>query len=118
MSIFDRQLAKDGRDTTLQSRTEKITNGQSSQVFNDLCTVRALIKTVRGKSVFDSTGTQRVATHEICLYFVEGITSETWVKLDTRRIKVLTVENICEGDKRLRLMCTERGEDSKVVNQA
>jgi head-tail adaptor len=118
MSLFARNLLKYGRDITLEDRNEKILNGQSSEVFTNPVNVRAIVKTVRGKSVFDDTNTERVATHEVCLTFIAGVTSEKWVKLGSRRIKILTVENICEEDKVLRLMCTERGEDSKVVNQA
>lgn len=118
MSLFDRQLAKNGKDVTFEDRNEKIFNGGSTEVFSNPVPARVTMKTIRGVSVFDSTNTERVATHEICLYFIAGITSEKWIRYGTKLLKILTVENICEGDKRLRLMCTERGEDSKVVNSA
>lgn len=117
-ALFQRNLIRCGQDIVLEDRDERILNGHSSEVFTNPVTVPAIVKTVRGKSVFDDTNTERVATHEICLEFISGVTSEKWVKLGTRRIEVLTVEDCCEKQEVLMLMCTERGEDSKVVNEA
>lgn len=118
MSLFARNLQKCGQDVTLEDRVEKIISGKSQEVFSNPVTVRAIIKTLQGKAVFDDTNIERVATHEICIAYTVGITSEKWVKLGTRRLKILTVENCCEKNEVLKLMCTERGEDSKVANQA
>lgn len=195
MTLFSRNLNKCGQDVSIEERDERILNGQSSEVFTNPIAVRAIVKTLRGKKIFDDTNTERVATHELCIaaprvlsllsiteaglvatvttasahglstgfvgdiagavepeYNLTGVTitvtsattftypllsapsgpatgtltftyiqiytAENWVKFGTRRIKVLTVENCCEKDEVLRLMCTERGEDSKVVNQA
>jgi len=118
-NLFKRNLAKCGQNVTIQTRTESIISGQSSEVFATFTgPVPAIIKTVRGKSVFDDTNTERVATHQICLEYISGVTSEMWVLFGTRRIKILTVENCCEADEQLILMCTDRGEDSQVVNSA
>jgi len=118
MSLFARNLNKCGQDVTLEDRDERIINGQSQEVFTNPVVVRAIVKTLRGKAVFDDTNTERVATHELCIAYIAGVTSEKWVKIGARRIKVLTVEDCCEKQEVLRLMCTERGEDSKVVNEA
>jgi len=117
MSLFAHNLKKCGKDITLQSRASKIINGQASEVFTDIDTDRAIIKTVSGVSVFDSTNIERVATHKLILAYRADITGEDWVLFGTKRIKILTTENCAEQDKALILMCTERGEDSKVVNQ-
>lgn len=119
-NLFKRNLAKCGRTISVSERAERIINGQSSEVFTPFIAPDplAIVKTVRGVSVFDDTNTERVATHEVCLEYVAGVTAEMWVKLDTKYIKILTVENCCEKDEVLKLMCTERGEDSKVVNEA
>ncbi len=50
--------------------------------------------------------------------FRSDVTAEKWVKFGTKRIKILTVEDCCENEEIMILMCTERGEDSKVVNEA
>jgi hypothetical protein len=120
MSLFARNLMKYGKDVTFEDRNEKIINGQASEVFDNPRADRAIIKTLRGVSVFDSTNIERVATHEMRLNWRADIGAEQWVKRDgvTKRIKILTAENCCENDAVLVLMCTERGEDSQVVNQA
>jgi head-tail adaptor len=120
MSLFARNLAKYGKDVVFEDRDEKIINGQSSEVFSNVRDDRAIVKTLRGISVFDSTNTERVATHEMRLNYRDDIGAEQWVKRDgaVKRLKILTAENCCENDTVLVLMCTERGDDSKVVNSA
>lgn len=118
-NLFKRNLAKCGKYVTLETRDERIINGRSQEVFTTFGVdpVRTIIKTVHGVSVFDSTNTERVATHKLCLEYQAGVTAEMWVKFGSKRIKILTVENCCEEDEVLILMCTERGDDSKVVNE-
>lgn len=119
MSLLTRNLAKYGKAVVFEDRNEKIINGQTSEVFDNVRDDVAIIKTLRGKSVFDGTNTQRVATHELRLAYRDDIGAEQWVRRfnTTKRLKILTAENCCEDDTVLILMCTERGEDSKVVNQ-
>lgn len=119
MGLFERQLARRGVDIEITDRDVKILNGQPQEIFSNPVNIKVLVNTVRGVKVFDSTNTERVATHKICMNFIADITSEKWIKFpNNKRIKILTVENVCEQDKRLILMCTERGDDSKVVNDA
>lgn len=118
LRLFKRSLAKHGKTITIEDRNVSTVNGLPVVAFSNPVVVTALVKTLDGVTVFDSTNTERVATHRICLLFLAGITSEKWVKFGTTRIKVLTVENFCEEDECLKLMCTERGEESQVVNQA
>ena len=118
MTLFLRNLNKCGQDITLEDRDELIINGRSTEVFTNPVVVPAIISTVRGVSVFDDTNTERVATHKLCIAFLAGVTTEKWVTFGAKRIKVLTVENCCEKDETLILMCTERGGDIQVVNQA
>ena len=118
MTLFLRNLNKCGQDVTLEDRDEQIINGRSTEVFTNPVVVSAIIETLQGVSVFDDTNTERVATHKLCIAFLAGITAEKWVKFGAKRIKILAVENCCEKDEVLVLMCTERGEDSQVVNQA
>lgn len=119
MSLFDRQLAKKGQKIEITDRTMTVFNGEPSETFSNPVKVKALIITVTGVKIFDSTNTKRIATHKICMYYQSGITSEKWIKLlNNKRLKVLTVENPCEANERLTLMCSERGLSSKVVNDA
>lgn len=199
MTLFARNLLKCNKTVTTETRTESIINGQSSEVFTLPVTQAAIVKTMRGKAVFDSTNTERVATHEICIVAVrdlsvrflansgltatatnisatqlstgivgtmsgadqsaynvvdavitvtasnqftyqmlsdpgtpgtptagftfsyvqdQTITAESWLTLDGKRLKILTVENCCEKDEVLKLMCTERGEGTIIANTA
>ena len=118
MSLFLYQLAKNGKDIDIGDRDHAIINGLPAEVFTNAITVKAIVCTVTGISVFDDTNTERVATHKLCLEYVSGVTSEKWILFKGKRLKILTVENCCEEDKVLILMCTERGTDSKVVNDA
>ena len=118
MSLFAHNLKKCGKAIILESRVSRIINGQAQEVFSTIGADRAIIKTVNGVSVFDSTNTERVATHKLILAYRSDITSEDWVLFGTKRIKILTTENCAEQDQKLILMCTERGEDSKVANEA
>ena len=117
MSLLAYNLKKCGKAITFQTRDVKLKNGQAQEVFADVDTDTAIIKTISGVSVFDDTNTEVVATHKLTLAYRADITAENWVLFGTKRIKILTVENCAEQDKALILMCTERGEDSKVVNQ-
>ena len=120
MSLFARNLVKHGKDVTFEDRNEKILNGQASEVFDNPRDDRAIFITLNGVTVFDGTNIERIATHKLLLNFRADVGAEQWVRRTgaTKRLKILTAENCCEEDERLILMCTERGEDSQVVNQA
>lgn len=119
MRLFKRNLARCGFDVVIEERDEDIISGKTTELFTNAVAVRALVKTLKGVTVFDNTNTERVATHELCIAFpVETVTAENWVTLKGKRLKILNVVNCGECDEILKLFCTERGEDSKVVNRA
>lgn len=118
MSLFQRNLNKCGKDIDLVDRNMSIFNGNPVENFTNPVPVKALVKTLNGVTVFDDTNTERVATHKFCIAFIDGVTSEKWIIFKGKNINILTVENCCENDEKLILMCTERGLDSKVVNEA
>lgn len=119
MTLFARNLQKYGKDVVIEDRNVNIINGQPSEVFsNPTPTLKAIMKTLTGVAVFDSTNTERVATHRLSMDFRADVTAERWVKFGTKRIKILNVEDCCEDERVMILMCTERGEDSKIVNTA
>ena len=118
MSLFLRTLAKCGKAITIEDRNVKINNGAASEVFSNPINVTAIVRTVSGVSVFDDTNTETVVTHKIRIGFNSAITSEKWIELGSKRIRIIAVENCEEKDEVMILMCTERGLDSKVVNDA
>lgn len=120
MSLFARNLAKCGKDVIFEDRDERIVNGRSSEVFSNARDDRAIVKTLKGIKVFDSTNTERVATHRMCLAYRADVGAEQWVRLASsdKRMRILSAENCCENDEVLILMCTERGDGAIEVNTA
>ena len=120
MTLFARNLAKCGKDIVFEDRDERIVNGGASEVFTNARDDRAIIKTLGGKKVFDGTNTERIATHRLCLNYRADVTAETWVRRNGSdvRLRILSVENCCDNDAQLILMCTERGDGAIAVNNA
>lgn len=114
MTLFKRALKKSGKEITIEDRVEKPVNGNATLVFSNPRKVKARVKTVSGVRVFDRTNTERDITHEMRIDYIDGITSENWVTLKGKRLEVITVENCCENDDVLILLCTERGIDINV----
>lgn len=118
MSLFNRNLAKCGLSFDIQDRDVRIINGLPTEVFSNPITTTGIVKTVSGLAVFDDTNTEVQATHKICIAYDSSVTSEKWILLNAKRLRILTVENCCEKDETLILMCTERGTVDKIANQA
>lgn len=89
-----------------------------TEVFDPKTAVWATINTVRGRSVFDGTGTEVDVTHEILLRHEEGLSMEDWVlKEDNERLRVLLVEDLDERDSFQLLQCTNRGTKDNKANE-
>lgn len=111
-NLFLRNLAKCGKSITLQDRAiapPTFGTPDFDENFSNDNTVQAIVKTVRGKTFFDGVNPERAITHEICIEYVAGVTAETWILFNGRRIDILAVENCCENDDVLILTCTDRG---------
>ena len=114
--LFDRSLAKCGQDITLQDRNivaPKHGSVDFDENFDDKDTVKASVKTVRGKTFFDGVNTERNITHEVRIKYLEGVTAQTWLLFKGRRLDILNVVNCCETDDVLVLECNERGSANK-----
>lgn len=112
MSLFDRNLARCGKNILLQSRNIRPPVAGSAdfdETFSAGDAVKAIIRTVRGKTFFDGVNIERLITHEMCIKYRPGVSSVTWVEYDGRRFDVLRVENCCENNETLILTCSERG---------
>jgi len=118
MSLLAHTLSKCGQNVTVESRNMTIVNGKASEIFSDPLLIQAAVKTVSGVTAFDSTNTETVITHRLCVVYNAAITAEKWIKLNTKRIRIVSVENCCEEDETMILLCTERGKEDSVVNQA
>lgn len=70
----------------------------------------ALIETVSGEAVFDSTNTERSVTHHLYINFDVTVTEESWVELDDgAKLDVVTVEDLEERHEFMLLRCSNRG---------
>lgn len=118
MSLFQRQLNKCGKDIILMDRAVGVIGVDLDESFTDLPSVKALIKTVRGKAIFDSSNTEREITHEMRIDYIATVTNETWVKFKDRNFDIIDFINCKEDDKILILFCNERGHNSLPVNNA
>jgi len=118
VSLFSRNLQKYGKDIILEDRDARTVSGVMQEVFSNPATVKAITKTVSGVSLFDDTNTEVDITHRISIEYIAGLTSEKWVKLNGRRLRVVNVENCCEENKTMILRCTERGVDTVDTNNA
>jgi len=112
MTLLAHSLAKCGQDITLQNRNIKppvFGSVDAGMTFSGDNTVQAIVKTERGKTLFDGVSIDQVITHRITLEFIVGVTAETWILFNGRRFDILDVENCGEKDEVLILRCNDRG---------
>lgn len=118
LALFKRNLAKRGKDIILKDRSVGVTGVDLDESFDNPDVVKALIKTVRGTTIFDGSNVEKEVTHEIRIEFIATVTAETWIEFNGRNIDILDVVNCCENDEILILRCNERGIDTLSVNHA
>ncbi|MGD9276246.1 MAG: phage head closure protein [Candidatus Pacearchaeota archaeon] len=86
--------------------------------------VWALVESVTGKTIFDSTNTEQVVTHNVYIRYLVNITPEKWLKFlaingtDDVYLNILRVENLDEGNKFYKMTCNLRGTVDLQVNEA
>lgn len=78
--------------------------------------VWAMIESTAGKTVFDTTGVERVVSHKITTRYLSGITAESWVLFNGNRYDVVSVENLDERDEFSVMRCVFRGVSTSSVN--
>ncbi len=105
---------------TLQDRaiTPPTTTVDFSETFTENAIVWAMINTGRGKTAFDEAEVERDITHEITIRFLDGVTAETWILLESNRLDIVDVEDLEERHEWLILRCAQTGATSRVVNDA
>jgi head-tail adaptor len=75
-----------------------------------------MIESIAGKTVFDTTGVERVVSHKITTRYLDGITAESWVLFNGNRYDVVAVENLDERDEFSVMRCVFRGTSTSSVN--
>ena len=80
--------------------------------------ILSMVETVSGKNYFDGVGIETPITHHIYIRFREDVTAQTWVELNTRRLDILDTEDLEERHEFLKLVCTDRGLNSREASKA
>ena len=118
MRLFQHQLNKCGQNITLMDRDVGVTGVDLDESFTNETIVKAIVKTKRGKAIFDGSNTEKEITHEIRIAYIATVTAETWIKFKDRNLDIIDVINCGEKDQILILKCNERGHNSLPVNNA
>jgi len=118
MSLLQYQLNKCGKTITLMSRSVGVAGVDLDESFTNEATVKALIKTVRGTSIFDGSNVERPVTHEIRIAYLADITAEVWIEYGGRNFDILDIINCAEENNILILRVNERGVNTLEVNDA
>ena len=110
----------DMRDRVIiQTRAITVPDANSvdfTEVFSADQTVWALVETKTGTQVFDGTNIVGIATHNIYIRFITGVTFQKWLRFKNVIYDILDVQNLEERDEFYLLRCSLRGDDSKAVN--
>jgi len=112
MSLLQRQLRHCGQSVSIQTRNlVPPVFGSVDPLLNfvEKHNVKALIRTPRGKTLFDGVSIDQVVTHKLAIEYLAGITSEDWILFNGRRLDILDVENCGETNQALVLTCNDRG---------
>jgi len=110
---LDTEITIDSRDITPPS-------GYSVdfvETFTGTVVAWALIETVSGKSIFDSTNIERTLTHNIYIRFITGLTAENWIVLKGQRVDIIEVEDYENRSEFMVLKCNDRGDISNPANE-
>lgn len=102
--------------TTSEDYTELFTAEPVSSGGMGDGNVWAMIQSLAGATVFDTTNTERVVTHKITMRYQDGITAESWVLFESNRYDVVTVENLDNRSEFIVLRCVFRGVSTSSVN--
>ncbi len=86
------------------------------ETFTGDATVWALIETKTGTQIFDGTNIIGVATHNIYIRFIAGVTFEKWLTFKSVKYDILDVQNLEERDEFFLLRCSLRGDETDPVN--
>jgi len=116
--LFQYQLNKCGQNITLMDRDVSVDGVDLDENFSNETIIKAIVKTKRGKAIFDGSNVEKEITHEIRIAYIATVTAETWIKFKDRNLDIIDIVNCAEKDAILILRCNERGHNSLPVNNA
>ena len=119
----DGRVCRSARNKTVVIQKRQLqTPGQNSVDYSisltDQLTVRAMVETVRGVTVFDKTNTERDISHKITFDFQNNslITAQNYAKIGIVLLDIVTVENVNEDNRLFVLRCALRGPNTQAAN--
>ena len=91
-------------------RTPLFEQTDFTEKFSKSVEVWANARTASGQTLFTDVNVDVALTHIIIIRFDSTVTSQTWIELDGKNIKIVNVEDLDERHEFLRLKCTLRGD--------
>lgn len=76
----------------------------------------AMIETVAGETIFDSTNTEKVITHNFYIRYIPDLSFEGWVLFRGRYYDIVNVEDLNEEERFTLIRANVRGPSSLDVN--
>lgn len=110
ITIFDRNISSPAFSVS--------TDVDADELFTNGIVRYASVKTLSGKTIFDSVGTERIVTTQFFIRYDKNITSENWIEYNLNRYDIVSVDNIDEGFTFLSLKCIIRGLATKEASKA
>ena len=89
-----------------------------SETFSGGLESFVMIETKRGEIIFDGVDTEQVVTHHVYVPFVDGLTAEDWIDVETDRYDILDVEDLDNRHEFQLCRCTNRGLITKEATDA
>lgn len=92
--------------------------GFTFSAHNEATEVWAVVETTQGTTLFDDVaGLDRTVTHHIIIRWLDGISAETWLRLDDgRRLDILSVADLDERGTFLEILAAETGLNTQAAS--
>lgn len=89
-----------------------------AETFTEKLQLFMLIESKRGETIFDEVDVEQVVTHHIYVPFIDGLTSEDWIDVETKRFDIIDVEDLDNRHEFQLCRCTNRGLATKEATDA
>lgn len=86
--------------------------------FQQMITVWASIKTLKGDTIFDNVNLDKAISHIMVVRYLPFLTQEHWITYNQKYYDIVRLQDINEQLRFQVLYCNLRGDVSKGVNKA
>jgi SPP1 family predicted phage head-tail adaptor len=81
-----------------------------SENFEGTKVVWANVITVTGQTFFSEANVDVSLTHVIIIRYDNAVSSETWIELENKNLRIVSVEDLDMRHEFMKLRCTSRGD--------